>query len=67
MWIDEQRNLWEIGELKIERKHLYGTTELEVIHQDPFDRLLVAQSIDEGLRIVSPDGNIAKYPVAVVW
>lgn len=67
IWIEEQRTQWRLGLLSIESKHLYGTTELEMIHQDPYDRMLVAQSIAEGMRVVSPDRNIAQYPLAVVW
>jgi PIN domain nuclease of toxin-antitoxin system len=40
---------------------------LPTIHQDPFDRLLVAQSRLEGLPIITGDREIARYPVAVIW
>jgi PIN domain nuclease of toxin-antitoxin system len=32
-------------------------------HRDPFDRMLVAQALYEGFRLVSRDADIAKYPV----
>ncbi len=32
-------------------------------HRDPFDRLLIAQALHEGFRLVSRDPEIAKYPV----
>lgn len=43
---------------------LYG---LPRIHNDPFDRMLVAQAIHEDLTFVCPDPAIARYPVRVLW
>ena len=40
---------------------------LPVYHQDPFDRLLVAQSILEDLPILSGDEMIARYEVLTIW
>lgn len=36
-------------------------------HRDPFDRMLVAQALEEGAPIVSCDPQIAKYQVQIVW
>jgi PIN domain nuclease of toxin-antitoxin system len=36
-------------------------------HRDPFDRLLVAQAIEEHLTIVSHDPLVAQYPVPRLW
>ena len=36
-------------------------------HQDPFDRLLVAQALVEELPVVSGDGAISRYPVETIW
>ena len=36
-------------------------------HQDPFDRIIVAQAIFENLSIVSKDGQFENYPVPVIW
>lgn len=40
---------------------------LPAIHRDPFDRMLVCQAIVGGLIIVTPDSEIAKYPVEISW
>ncbi len=37
------------------------------IHKDPFDRVLVAHAIYHGLTLVTPDPNIHRYPVRVLW
>lgn len=67
LWLEEQARIWKLHELRISRDHLYRVTELAAHHKDPFDRLLVAQAIEEGLTLVSPDPWIARYPVSVVW
>jgi PIN domain nuclease of toxin-antitoxin system len=35
-------------------------------HRDPFDRLLIAQALHEGFRLVSRDPEIAKYQVPMI-
>ena len=36
-------------------------------HKDPFDRMLVAQALSEGLRLITHDEIVRKYPVDVEW
>ena len=36
-------------------------------HRDPFDRMLVAQALQDGVPIVSYDPQIARYQVQIVW
>ena len=38
-----------------------------VRHNDPFDRILIAQAIENDLAIVTADGNIPLYDVKTVW
>ena len=35
-------------------------------HKDPFDRMLVAQAMAEGMTLVTADGKLAQYGVAVL-
>jgi PIN domain nuclease of toxin-antitoxin system len=53
--------------LSIELAHIAALERLPHHHRDPFDRMLVAQAMVEGMRLVSGDANIARYGVAVVW
>jgi PIN domain nuclease of toxin-antitoxin system len=53
--------------LPITFEHTLKVAELDFIHGDPFDRILVAQCIVEHLAIISKDGNIEKYPIEVLW
>ncbi len=66
-WIREQTRIWQTEALGLSAEHMFRATELELVHRDPFDRLLVAQAISEELRILTPDPNIRRYPVATLW
>ena len=48
-------------ELPISAHHAAAVAGLPPMHQDPFDRLLVAQARSEGLTLVTNDGNILRY------
>ena len=49
--------------LPVEHNHALAVCELPPLHRDPFDRLLVAQARDQRLRIVTANGQIARYDV----
>jgi PIN domain nuclease of toxin-antitoxin system len=36
-------------------------------HRDPFDRLIIAQAIVEGLQIVGIDAAFDSYPIQRLW
>jgi PIN domain nuclease of toxin-antitoxin system len=36
-------------------------------HSDPFDRMLIAQALHDGIPIVTCDEHIARYQVQIVW
>ena len=41
-------------------QHVGGLLVLPQIHKDPFDRILIAQAVDEGLDLVTTDSEIAR-------
>jgi PIN domain nuclease of toxin-antitoxin system len=49
-------------ELPVTARHAAATVELEPIHRDPFDRLLLAQAGVEELTLVSVDDQVRRYP-----
>jgi PIN domain nuclease of toxin-antitoxin system len=49
-------------ELPILGKHVLGVEALAPIHKDPFDRLLIAQAIVEGITLLTVDAAVARYP-----
>lgn len=57
----------DIEVLSLETSHLLTYSELPLHHRDPFDRMLIAQSICEQLEIVTGDEVFRQYPVDVVW
>lgn len=48
-------------ELPVSAGHAAGVTRLALHHNDPFDRLLVAQAIAEPLRLLTADAVLAQY------
>ena len=67
MWVEQQVEVWQMRELSIGRRHLYRVSELPQHHRDPFDRLLVAQAIEESCAVITPDPAFRAYPVASSW
>jgi PIN domain nuclease of toxin-antitoxin system len=53
--------------LDVTRDHAYLVERMPFHHRDPFDRLLVAQAMHEGLAIVSADEQLDAYGPARVW
>ena len=59
-----QENGFEL--LDINYKHIAKLDELPLIHRDPFDRMLVAQTIHENLSLVTNDLEIMKYNIKII-
>jgi PIN domain nuclease of toxin-antitoxin system len=59
-----QRGLLDNGykELSITGAHAVATDGLPPIHKDPFDRMLVAQAMVEGITLLTSDPLVARYP-----
>jgi PIN domain nuclease of toxin-antitoxin system len=53
--------------LPINFAHLRSFDSLPRHHRDPFDRLLIAQGLTEGIPIATGDRRFAAYGVQVVW
>ena len=62
-----RRNLLDNGyeELAITGAHAVAVASLPALHRDPFDRILVAQSIVEGITLLTSDPLVAQYPAPV--
>ena len=57
----------KIEVLPITLDHVLSIESLPPHHRDPFDRLLIAQSIEEGWPIITADPLFERYPVEVIW
>jgi PIN domain nuclease of toxin-antitoxin system len=53
--------------LPIDLRHAARVATLPFHHRDPFDRLLVAQALEEELAVVTADPVFAEYGVKRVW
>ena len=53
--------------LDIEPRHTAALITLPFHHKDPFDRLLIAQTLVEGIRIVSVNAILDQYGVSRIW
>lgn len=62
-----RRGLLDNGysELPIGSEHAVAINSLPSIHKDPFDRMLVAQAMVEGITLLTTDSLVAQYPGAV--
>ncbi|MER9328375.1 type II toxin-antitoxin system VapC family toxin [Mesorhizobium sp. M0488] len=59
-----RRGLFDNGyhELPITSEHAVTVDGLPAVHKDPFDRILVAQAIVEGITLLTMDDLVACYP-----
>ena len=58
-----RRGLLDNGyvELPITSQHAVGIDALPLLHKDPFDRLLLAQALTEGITLLTSDEQLALY------
>jgi PIN domain nuclease of toxin-antitoxin system len=65
--IPAERRLRGVAPLPFDEESALQLLRLPALHRDPFDRMLICQSIALGLAIVTPDPLIAQYPVRAIW
>ena len=53
--------------LPVSHPHALAVFALPLHHRDPFDRMLVAQAISEGLTLITSDRELKRYPVEILW
>ena len=53
--------------LPIRASHVTALSALPLLHRDPFDRILIAQAVAEGLDFVTNDEPISEYSVRTIW
>ncbi len=62
-----RRGLLDNGylELPITSEHVVAIDGLPPLHKDPFDRLLIAQSLVEGITLLTSDPVVNRYPAPI--
>jgi PIN domain nuclease of toxin-antitoxin system len=59
------KNNIEVLPIKVD--HVLRNELLPTHHRDPFDRILIAQSLEEDLPIITSDAMFRRYDVEVIW
>ncbi len=67
VYVPDRMALHRMRPLPIEFSHALRVSGLPPIHQDPFDRLLIAQCQVEGLPLLTADRHIPRYDLEVIW
>lgn len=52
--------------LSVEPEHAAAVEELQPLHGDPFDRIIVAQALVEPMRLITHDPMVARYSDTIV-
>jgi len=66
-YIPKQRKRHGIASLALREKSMTHLPKLPALHKDPFDRMLVCQSLEHGLVVVTSDPVVRAYPVKTLW
>ena len=66
-WLPAQPATSRLTPLALTVSHAAAVERLPAHHADPFDRLLIAQAMDEEMVILTSDRVFKKYPVQLVW
>jgi len=53
--------------LPIKHEYVKLLESLPFFHRDPFDRMLIASAVSEGMCLISADANIHKYDTTIIW
>jgi len=66
-YVPDARRRHGVEPLPLSEEAVLLVDRLPDIHRDPFDRMLVCQALAGGFQILTPDPDIARYPVTVAW
>ncbi|MDT9181493.1 type II toxin-antitoxin system VapC family toxin [Limnospira sp. PMC 289.06] len=66
-YIEEKIRLDDFELLPIQLNHLRILSSLPFYHKDPFDRLLIAQAMQENIPILSKEMAFNAYPIQRIW
>ena len=66
-YIRDEMNAYGMELLPIRYEHILRLESLPHHHSDPFDRLLIAQALSEGVPILTADRVFRQYDVKTIW
>lgn len=67
IYLPKQRERHQIVSLSIDESAIAQLAKLPPLHKDPFDRLLLCQSLEYDLIIMTEDTAIISYPLANIF
>jgi PIN domain nuclease of toxin-antitoxin system len=65
--VPDLRARHQIQALPLDERAALAAGQLPDLHRDPFDRMLICQTIMGGLTLVTPDPLITQYAVPTLW
>ncbi len=66
-WVSAELLFHGIQSVPISQEAVYLACELPGDHRDPFDRLIAAQAVAGGFKLVSPDEAFLTLGIATLW
>jgi PIN domain nuclease of toxin-antitoxin system len=66
-YISSRMSLYRFQPLPVHNSHAMQVYELPLHHNDPFDRMLIAQSQMELTPLVTKDEDILRYELETIW
>jgi len=66
-YVSSRMSLYRFRPLPVQISHATHVYELPPHHNDPFDRLLIAQSQLESMPLVTKDEDIRRYGLEIIW
>jgi len=66
-YLTRQMSANGVSVLSVKLEHVLQIEKLQLHHRDPFDRILIAQSVEEGWPIITADPMFKMYPIRVIW
>jgi len=66
-FVTEQLTANNIRVLPLTLDHIFRLEQLPLHHRDPFDRILIAQSLEEEFPILSADPLLKNYSATLLW
>lgn len=67
VFISRERERSGFESLSLNEESTLYVGQLPALHRDPFDRMLICQSIVHGMSLLTPDEQIRRYPVHTLW
>lgn len=66
-YLSEKLRMNGVSVLPLTFSHVRRLEGIPLHHRDPFDRILIAQSLEENIPLVTSDSAFENYSVQIIW